>query len=72
MEVQDEGDELGGVFGVGYNGDLVLDPAVCIRILRGGSRASRAWGRCLEGSIVGGWTVEEGLRTKSVAADGTH
>lgn len=48
VEVEDEGDEIGGVLGIGYDSDFVGDSAICVRVLRG-----------CGGSIVGG--VEEGL-----------
>ena len=35
MIVQNKGHEAGRVLSVGYDGDLVCDPTVCIRILRG-------------------------------------
>jgi hypothetical protein len=51
--VQYERNETGRVLSIGYDGDLVCDLAVCIRILRG-RPSCRA-----EGSISGG--VEEAL-----------
>ena len=52
--VQDVGNETGCVLGVGYDGDLVCDSAVRIRILRG-----RRF--CRAGGIVGWCGVEEAL-----------
>jgi len=36
--VEDEGDELRGVLGIGYDSNFVGDSAMCVRVLRGCGR----------------------------------